>query len=111
MRLFSLILVFSISLSGCAFVSREIHPDLTYRKHPYVSITQHDSWWSLQRTCFHQHGTLDIYLGCALVPVDPKGICKINIIKGDSASLAHELKHCHGYADTMNPFMAQGGEQ
>ena len=106
--LFNAILVLlALLLSNCAFVSKDIHPELTYRKHPFVEIKQHESWFSLQSTCFQQHKTFDIYMGCAWVPIDPKGICKINIMKGDSASLAHELKHCHGYADTMNPFNAQ----
>ena len=96
-----------ILLSGCAFVSKDIHPKLTYRDHPFVEITLHDSWFSLQSACFKQHKTLDIYMGCALVPIDPKGICKVNIMKGATHVLKHELKHCHGFKDTINPFNAQ----
>lgn len=103
----TIISIIILLLSGCAFVSKEIHPELTYREHPFVNITRHDSWFSLQSACFKQHKTLDIYIGCALVPHDPTEVCMINVMRGDNSTLKHELKHCHGYADTMFFWMAQ----
>ena len=94
-------------LSGCAFVSKEIHPELTFRENPFVEITAHDSWFTLQAACFRQHKTFDIYMGCALVPIDPKQKCMVNVMRNDAVSLQHELKHCRGFGDTPFFWMAQ----
>ena len=96
----TIISIIIMLLSGCAFVSKEIHPDLTYREYPFVEITAHGSWWSLQSACFAQHKVPHIYIGCALVPVDPNQNCIINVMRGNEASLQHELLHCKGHKDT-----------
>lgn len=103
----TILIIMLLALSGCAMVSKDIHPKLTYRENPFVEIRAHDSWWSLQSACFRQHKVPHIYLGCSWVPFDPCQNCIINVMRGDGKTLQHELKHCHGYADTMLPWKAQ----
>ncbi len=108
MRTVLLFLIFLMSLPGCAMVSRKIHPELSYREHPRVQVTYFDSWWELQRHCFEQHHHIPhIYTSCVLVPHNPDEVCNIYVLKGSKYNLAHDLMHCHGYADTMLPWMAQ----
>jgi len=98
-----------LSLSGCAFVSKDIHPDLGYRQAPLVEIIEYDSWWALQKACFAEHKTLDIYTSCVWVPYNPAKACKIRMLRGREDTLQHDLQHCRGRKDTMNPFKIDYG--
>ena len=103
-----LIILLSLLLSGCAFVSKDIHPKLTHRTAPLIEIRKHSNWFGVQAACFKQNYYIPhIYMGCSLVPINPKDWCIINVIEGGKVSLQHELKHCHGYADTIFPWKAQ----
>ena len=96
-----------ILLSGCTMVSKHVDPRLGYRNTPRVYLKEHDSWWSLEKACISLTKIPDIHLGCATVPIDPKGTCTVHVMKGDREALAHELWHCHGYRDTMLPWNAK----
>lgn len=104
-------------LSGCAMVSREPHPRLGYRDVARVEVREHDSWWAMQRECWKKRlnssglvAWLTIWIpadGCSAVPIDPRGVCRVDVMRGARWTLEHELKHCHGYGDTIWLWQAQ----
>ena len=100
------LLAIVFTLSGCTFPSNHLFTGMNYREKPLITLIEYDAFLKLQKDCGKQHGIpfpLVFYSGCALVPYNESKSCVIRVMTGDSATFAHEYRHCQGFKDTFIP--------
>ena len=76
------------------------------RDAPRVKATCHPDLLSTTAACLSDvYGPLESIVmvatlqpsaGCAWVPYNPDGICRVHYTCGDSETLEHEIRHCQG---------------